>query len=711
MKLSLFLFILLFTQSTIAQKDEILQDIYSETKRDRITFGNSKVRLDFRKDNGMWIGLRNANDTLLNNIHTVHFEDTFDFVVNSKPVIKDNVLKYKKGFFEAKNDYVLLTFIYEVVSADNLSIDVQLFYKLYPHSERIERSAAIRRIAGMQMQQRNPKFESFSFKIPTVKIGNTSECVINTPGPFFIKTLIKPNTPYDSLKTKTIKFHQAPDAGFGLLTVVNPFRKKGVATWLETHGETSYDPVIIGEKTGLSFLLSENKGYFLKPDKGIESAVQVIYLNENLDGLLAGYQKSMTKTLPLDPRTPDWVKNATILEVYPKFFRNGFKDITAKLPYYQQIGFNTIYLMPHWVGGYMPLDPFKIDPTMGTEDDLKQLVAKAHQLGMKVLFDMVIHGFSEKSDYVLSHAQMFVHNEDGTLAKHRTWKSISTDWGSPKYQAFMIGLVLHDLATYNIDGYRVDAASFKGPGWDYGSDNPAYKSGSDALILLKQMLTAMRQKKSDVVLLNEVFGPAFLHISNFGHDNQTESPTQILELLSKRQYTAADYKKYLAGVYKSLPEGINRVFFARNHDTSWFYKFNGYTAQYYAFDAIHSFFGIPEVFAGDPDNEPIPRDYVMKNYQKIFATRNLHSELKTGKIDFDNIVPNNPNVFTGLRTKDKKAVAVVISLSNQTEETTIDYKSDFGPIKLFTDVLTGQTVKLKKGKMTLQPYQILVGRN
>lgn len=42
------------------------------------------------------------------------------------------------------------------------------------------------------------------------------------------------------------------------------------------------------------------------------------------------------------------------------------------------------------------------------------------------------------------------------------------------------------------------------------------------------------------------------------------------------EVTAKDYKAHIADVRDMLPEGANRVYFARNYDTSWFYHFNDY---------------------------------------------------------------------------------------------------------------------------------------
>ncbi|HVF26917.1 MAG TPA: alpha-amylase family glycosyl hydrolase, partial [Pyrinomonadaceae bacterium] len=428
------------------------------------------------------------------------------------------------------------------------------------------------------------------------------------------------------------------------------------------------------------------------------------------------------RTMPPAPDTPKWAREIVILEVFPEYFPGGFRELTKKLSFYKGVGFNTIYLMPHWVGGYSPIDLYRVEPSLGTADDLKEVVRVAHALGLRVLFDMVIHGFNTKSPIVTERPDLFGRDESGKLALHRTWKSVSTDWASAAYQQYMIDIALHDLKTYDIDGYRVDAASYKGAGWDARVPYPAYRSGSAAPELMTRMLRAMQEKKADTILLNEVFGPVFYSVSNLSHDNQTESPQLLLEKMEKGEYNAAHYKHHIANVFDALPAGANRVFYTRNHDTSWFYHFNGYTPRFMAMEAIHAFFGIPEVFAGDPKHKPGPEDDagVYDYYRKLFAVRQTFPALVKGEVLLRDVECDNSQIFTGVRRLNNQRVLVAISLSDKEESATLRLPETANPARRGTkpkmrDVITGR--ELESGdsgsgaiKLKLKPFQVLVGR-
>ena len=76
------------------------------------------------------------------------------------------------------------------------------------------------------------------------------------------------------------------------------------------------------------------------------------------------------------------------------------KGIDDKIDYLAKIGYTGIWLTPIFASfsyhKYDAMDYFKIDPSFGTEEDLKHLVAHAHEKGIKVILDGV---FNHSSNY------------------------------------------------------------------------------------------------------------------------------------------------------------------------------------------------------------------------------------------------------------------------------------------------------------------------
>ncbi len=260
---------------------------------------------------------------------------------------------------------------------------------------------------------------------------------------------------------------------------------------------------------------------------------------------------------------------------------------------------------------------------------------------------------------------------------------------------------------------RTALASFMSTGGEV-----AYRSGSAAPELMRAMLTAMRQKKPDAVLLSEVFGPVFYSVCNFAHDNQTEAITLLLEKMAKGQYTAADYKTHLMNVFAALPVGANRVFYARNHDTDWFYHFDGYTPRFMAFEAVHALFGIREAFAGDPDHKYNPDDdpRTYAQYKSLFALRKRTPAFVRGAMRLHEVTCTNRMVFIGLRGTGANPSLALISFSDKPETMRIMLPQAVGNGKVTTlqNIYGGEGVTLKslgKGvyEVTLKPFGAVAG--
>ncbi|MFN4144272.1 MAG: alpha-amylase family glycosyl hydrolase [Runella sp.] len=693
----------------------ILKDIFLEESPSEITIRNSQLVLTFDKKNGNWTSFR------LGALPTSLFESatlpSVDFVVNGQAIVQNKGAKLTGYTYSIQAERQAATLHLHLQTLDS-SYQFRCDYTVFVQQPSIERRAYVLHYSTPRAGTALPaKFEMFVFRLPPLRIGALKDCVFDAPGPFFVHNFVAPHTPFDSIRHRTIHFHSAPEAGFGLMAFSNPKLQTTLCSWMSTAGEVNYGSSIQTTNEGLEIVHHNHRAYYWPQGLTIHSDTQHIYCSKDLLSGLAQYRQSLTKTLPMANTTPQWVQKAVILEVYPNYFKGGFKEIAQRLPFYKSIGFNTIYLMPHWLGGYSPIDPFVVDPKFGTSEDLKNLVKKAHQLGMRFLFDMVIHGFHAKNSPILqSHASFFCRDDKGQIALHPTWKSATPDWANPDYQKYMVNLVLHDLKTYGIDGYRVDAASYKGPNWDPNLPYPAYSSGTYAPQLMQKMLDALRTANEDAVLLSEVFGPAFYTVSNFSHDNQTEAVQFILEKMEKGTYHAAQYQQYLANVYAMLPQGANRVIFARNHDTSWFYHFNGYTPTFLNMDAIHAFFGVPEVFAGDPKYPHNPDDdpKVFDFYRKLYTYRNRYDELTTGRIILDKVVCDNPDVFVGIRQTAQHTSLVVISLSNAPQQLHIDLPSEIMLSKkniYMSDCRNNQAIpaqqKGSKLAIKIQPFAVL----
>jgi alpha-glucosidase len=99
---------------------------------------------------------------------------------------------------------------------------------------------------------------------------------------------------------------------------------------------------------------------------------------------------------------PDWWRGAVIYQIYPRSFQDSNGDgigdlagITVRLDHIADLGADAIWISPFFKSpmkdfGYDVSDYCDVDPMFGTLADFDALVAKAHDLGLRVMIDLVL---------------------------------------------------------------------------------------------------------------------------------------------------------------------------------------------------------------------------------------------------------------------------------------------------------------------------------
>ena len=111
----------------------------------------------------------------------------------------------------------------------------------------------------------------------------------------------------------------------------------------------------------------------------------------------------LTSLAPIGENRPgaEWWRTAVIYQIYPRSFADASGDgigdlpgVTAHLDDLRSLGVDAVWLSPFYRSpqhdaGYDVADYRDVDPRLGTLADFDQLMARATELGLRVIVDLV----------------------------------------------------------------------------------------------------------------------------------------------------------------------------------------------------------------------------------------------------------------------------------------------------------------------------------
>lgn len=159
-------------------------------------------------------------------------------------------------------------------------------------------------------------------------------------------------------------------------------------------------------------------------------------------------------------RNPEWKGrpwHETVLYELHIGLLGGYAGVGQRLPELARLGVTAIELMPlgefpgerNW--GYDGVLPFAPQSSYGSPDELRQLIDRAHELGLMVFVDVVYNHFGPDGNYLSQYASQFF-REDITTP----WGA-SIDFRRSEVRDFFCENALMWVVDYRVDGLRLDA--------------------------------------------------------------------------------------------------------------------------------------------------------------------------------------------------------------------------------------------------------------
>ena len=193
-----------------------------------------------------------------------------------------------------------------------------------------------------------------------------------------------------------------------------------------------------------------------------------------------------------------------------------FADIT--LQHIKEAGYNTIQLMaimehPYYGSfGYQVSNFYAASSWFGKPEDLKYLVNKAHEMGIRVLLDLVhshaVKNTSEGINMFDGTTWQFFH--DGDKGEHPAWGTKCFDYGKTGVLHFLLSNLKFWLTEYHFDGFRFDGITSMlyhdhglGTAFDNNNKYFSYNTHTEAITYLQLANELIRQVNPKAITIAE----------------------------------------------------------------------------------------------------------------------------------------------------------------------------------------------------------------
>lgn len=354
----------------------------------------------------------------------------------------------------------------------------------------------------------------------------------------------------------------------------------------------------------------------------------------------------------------------------------GFKAATDRLlPSLERLGVTCLWSLPvEFRSPYWPLDYYRFMDGLGTEPEYRELVSRAHRMGLHVLQDLVPHGGAPSAVHNQQHPEFMLRREDGSTLTY--WLN---DFARPDWQEFIAKVVAYYMQKYGVDGYRVDAIiGSQEPNWDPGV--PYARASMAQLWGGLKMLERIRStvkgiKPREGAVLAEVqsarhwpFSDVMSHFSFASELCQGWRREPAAEFVAHLQDSLAEQNM-------TEPRGANWLRHIESGDSlrsQLWWGVEGMRAMY----ALGAWIdGVPMIYQGMESGHAL-------ELRRINDIRRSRPELCGGLTDYRAVRCDKPGVFTCLRTLGDRQSVVAINFNYDPVRAKIVWPGGTATIKL-----------------------------
>lgn len=329
---------------------------------------------------------------------------------------------------------------------------------------------------------------------------------------------------------------------------------------------------------------------------------------------------------------PAWAKNKVVYQIFPSRFatdqdvpeevwyqapighkadlKGSLRGIINRLDYIKGLGVDILYMTPIFRSNsshkYNIDDYYAIDPSFGAKEDLKELVDRAHGLGMYVILDGV---FNHTSWDFFAFRDI---REKQERSKYLDWYYIQEfplvmEWGKrPSYKTFSYAAPMPKLNLQNKEtaDYFIDVACY----WIRECDIDGWRldvADEISHVFWKRFRREVKAVKKDVLLIGEIwhFAGDFLEGDEWDSIMNYQFYYAVRDLIVSEDAGAGSFVSCLNFMRGNLNRALEGYLwnFIDSHDTARFLHSVGNDTQKQKLAAAMQLLlpGMPMIYYGD----------------------------------------------------------------------------------------------------------------
>lgn len=412
---------------------------------------------------------------------------------------------------------------------------------------------------------------------------------------------------------------------------------------------------------------------------------------------------------------PEWAANKVVYQIFPSRYaaskpvdkelwykspitltdnlHGDLRGIIDHLDYIRELGIDVIYMTPIFKSDsshkYDTIDYYQIDPSFGTAEDLRELVQKAHQYGMKVVLDAVFNHTGrdffafkdilenkEKSKYLDWYFidKFPLDNEHGQAPNFKCFGYYGgmpkLNLKNPEVEKYVTDVACYWLKECDIDGWRMDV----------GDEISHY--------FWKHFRRAVKAVKKDALIIGEIWHYAGDFLEGDEWDTVMNYPfyLNLIDLLADEKIGVSRFIQnlgYMKGRLnkKCYPLMWNLI---DSHDTARFVHLcNNKQKQHLAAAFQLLLPGMPMIYYGDelamPGangsdcrrgmywDEEYRDNEMLEWYKRLIQVRRKHACIVEGELA-ETITRDEDGTIVLIRKNTEETMALIFNCSSDTKE-------------------------------------------